>query len=91
MEVQVECITLSGTTRQHEHITNIGGTNPDKKRWNLPLNDAIVGIENKTYKFFVLVGGQKVWVEVVSRNGRKYLRTIANGKETDNLLSLPNC
>jgi len=53
---------------------------------------AIAGIENKNYSFYVFAGGRKVDVIVaVSKHGNKYLKTTADGERPDNLLSLPEC
>ena len=39
--------------------------------------------------FFVMEGETKINVEVVSREGKKYIRTFKDGKETNNLDNLP--
>ncbi len=35
------------------------------------------------------LNGQSVWVDIANHNGRKYLKTRADGYEPNNLLSLP--
>lgn len=57
----------------------------------MPEVDAIAGIENGTYRFFVNAGGRSVRVVVAVRLGRKYLKTEADGETPNNLLSLPEC
>ncbi|MEX2113858.1 MAG: DUF3892 domain-containing protein [Pirellulales bacterium] len=75
-----------------ERITHIGGVNDDKTRWKVTQESAIEGIENGTWKFWVSVGGESVWVVVgKSRFGNKYLKTENDGDEPNNLLSLPEC
>jgi len=54
--------------------------------------EAIAGIESGRWSFFVSVQGRAVAVIVaVSRWGHKYLKTVADGDDPNNLLSLPEC
>jgi hypothetical protein len=57
----------------------------------MPEEDAIKAIENRQWDFFVLVNGREVDVIVASHEGRKYLKTTADGYAPNNLLSLPEC
>ncbi|HEY4289186.1 MAG TPA: DUF3892 domain-containing protein [Puia sp.] len=89
---QVTCITKKGGHyNAHERITNIGGTNANGTPWKLTEDDAIKGIENKTYEFYVTVNQKTVDVVVAIHGGRKYLKTIADGYSPDNLLALLEC
>ena len=90
--VQIRCINKSGRPNPHERILNIGGVNPDGQRWKLTQQQAIDGIEQGRWRFYVSAGGSTVWVVVaVSRYGNKYIKTTADGEQPDNLLSLPEC
>lgn len=92
MRIQIRCINKQPRHDPTERITHVGGLNPDGTRWKLSLDEAIRGIENRTYAFFVVANGREVDVIVgVSSNGRKYLRTVADAYEPNNLLSLPEC
>ncbi|TSJ36551.1 DUF3892 domain-containing protein [Mucilaginibacter corticis] len=88
---QVHCINKRNHSSAHERIAYIGGINPDRSRWKLAENEAILSIEQKKYEFFVSVNGRSVNVVVATHNGRKYLKTEADGYSPDNLLSLPEC
>ena len=84
------CINKRDRMNPHERITHIGGV-AGGARWKLTQEDAISYINNKTWSFYVSVGGNSVWVIVAEREGRKYLKTQNDGLNPDNLLSLPEC
>ncbi len=88
---RISCINKTEGTSAWERIKSVGGVNPDGGRWKLPLNEAIVGIENKTYALFVeRPAGDRVNLVVAkSAAGNKYLKTTADGDQPNNLLSLP--
>ena len=89
---EIFCINKSDRMNAHERITHIGGKNGDGSRWKLTQLDAIVGIEDGTWSFYVSKQGHTVDVIVeVSRYGHKYLKTTADGEHPNNLLSLPEC
>jgi hypothetical protein len=88
----VSCINKRGSHfNPHERISHIGGINSDNTRWKLSEDEAIKTIEDKKYEFYVSAGGKTVNVIVATHNGRKYLKTEADGYSPDNLLSLPEC
>lgn len=87
---RVSCINKSNRTDAHERIQYIGGVSSGT-RWKLSQADAIAGIENGTYTFYVHAGNLEVDVIVASRLGVKYLKTRNDGEQPDNLLSLPEC
>jgi len=92
MSNQVRCVSKSDRFNPHERITLIGGVNTQGAFWRLTQEDAIVGIESGRWSFFVRAGGRVAAVIVaVSRYGHKYLKTVADGEQPDNLLSLPEC
>jgi hypothetical protein len=90
---QVTCIIPDGADAD-QRIDAIGGASggPNNGRWKLPINEAIAGIEDGRWRFWTVADGRNVWVVVAQRpNGRKYLKTEADGYEPNNLLSLPQC
>lgn len=92
IRAEVKCVSKTDRFNPHERITRIGGVNPDGRNWRLSQEEAIRGIENRTYEFFVSRGGRTANVIVaVSRFGNKYLKTEADGEQPDNLLSLYEC
>jgi hypothetical protein len=90
--VRVECVNKNPRNDPYRHITHIGGINSDGTRWKLPEEDAIQGIRDDKWQFYVSVGGHTVNV-VIARapSGRDYLRTNADHYKPDNLLALPEC
>lgn len=90
-DVRVKCIKKTNRTDPHERIHGIGGTNGDGSRWYLTEAQAIIGIENGTYRFYTHVNGKSAWVIIAVHNGKKYLKTESDGYLQNNLLALPEC
>ncbi|MEC0371124.1 DUF3892 domain-containing protein [Paenibacillus chibensis] len=89
---QITCVNKSERYNPHERITHVGGKNADGTRWRITQQDAIQGIENGKWAFYVSAGGRTVDVIVAkSQYGHKYLKTVADGSQPDNLLSLSEC
>ncbi len=87
---QIRCINKNPRLDPHHAITHIGGF--INSQWKITLDDAIGKIERNEWRFYVeRPVGNRVWVIVASRNGRKYLKTEADGDAPNNLLSLPEC
>jgi len=86
-QLQVTCITKRPSHYDpHERIQAIGGAG-----WRKSEDEAIRDIEQGTNSFYVSAGGRTVRVVVASHNGRKYLKTEADGYSPDNLLAQPEC
>ena len=77
----------------HERIKGIGGFNPDNKRWWLAIEDAIRGIREGKWQFYVEnPAGHRVNVTIArSLSGHEYLKTVTDGEHPNNLLYLPEC
>lgn len=92
---EITCISKSERHSTHERITHVGGKSGAKEGggpWRISQEEAIKGIEERVWAFFVTKNGSKVNVIVsTSRYGNKYLKTTADGEYPNNLLSLPEC
>ncbi|MGX1786141.1 DUF3892 domain-containing protein [Bosea sp. NPDC055332] len=85
-DVQVTCINKIPRNDPHEGITHLGNSTG---KWT---RQAVIDwIERKENTFYTLVQGNRGNIGVVNGPNGKYLRTYADGKWNDNLLSLPEC
>lgn len=89
---QITCIIPDGADSDRR-IDSIGGASGGEGGggWCIKLDVAIKGIEDEKWRFWTHANGKSVWVIIATRNGRKYLKTEADGDEPNNLLSLPLC
>lgn len=91
MANRIDCINKDDRYSPHERIQNVGGPKDDGSRWKVTTDEAIQGIEAGRWSFYVHAGGRSVNVIVAVHEGRKYLKTEADGYSPDNLLSLREC
>ena len=85
-DIQITCINKQPRNNPHEGITHLGNA---AGKWT--PQQVIASIEAPEHTFFTLVNGNKGDIRVVDGSNGKYLRTYADGKLNDNLLSLPEC
>jgi len=89
---EIKCINKTDRFDPHERITAIGGVNPNGSSWKLSQEQAIQDIKAGKYAFYVSKNGQVVDVIVAkSRFGNEYIKTVSDGEQPNNLLSLYEC
>ncbi len=88
---QVVCITKrGGHYNPHERISHLG-IRTAQGRSVYTQEQIISWVESRQHTFFVANAGRTAEVVVATRNGRKYLKTTADGADPSNLLSRPDC
>ena len=53
MAVEIKCINKQDRYDPSERITHVGGLNDDMSRWKLTQKEAIEGIDNGKWEFYV--------------------------------------
>jgi hypothetical protein len=90
--IEIQCVQKTPGTHPWDQIQSIGGINPDGDAWRITHEQAVAGIESGAYSFYAVVGTHTFEVVVgLARDGRRYLRTVADGEQPHKLLSLPDC
>ena len=87
--VQVQCINKQPRDNPYEGITHLGGKAGGGWKWT--RKQVVDSIRDKSNMFYTLVDGNRGDIGVVEGPNGPYLRTYADGKWNDNLLSLPEC
>ncbi len=92
LRLEIICIEKDDRFNPDQRILRIGVKNANGTSWSITQKDAIEGIKNKKWSFFVKKGLHTVDVIVSkSRFGNGYIKTSNDGDSPDNLLSLPEC
>jgi hypothetical protein len=85
-------VTCTVKLEAHACISHLGCHTTTNVYLNLSEAEVIRRIESRADTFFVeRPSGHIVEVVVAEREGKKYLKTEADGERPDNLLSLPDC
>ena len=93
-DVRVDCINKTNRTSAHERIHSLGGPQPSGGgRWKMSQQDVIRAIDAREHTFYVeRPAGHRVdLIVAVSPLGNRYVKTIADGEQPDNLLALREC
>jgi hypothetical protein len=96
MAVKITCVNKDNGRHYdpHEAITFLGWVNEQTRAsGRSSLADMVNFLERQNGQAYVKdrFGNVAYLVVRVSSNGNKYVKTIADGKITDNLLNLPEC
>ena len=96
MAVRIRCIKKDHGNHDnpHEGITDFGWVNEQTRATGQSTREGMVQfLEKQGGKAYVKdIFGNIAYIGIVTSGwGTKYLRTYADGKWTDNLLSLPEC
>lgn len=90
ISLRIDCVQRAGG-----RIVAVGGPNlgsDERSRFLLPVAEVVRLIESGRFQFYVQEHGQRVAVRVIApKNARKYLRTLADRKDPNNLELLPVC
>lgn len=70
-------------------MQGVGG--PGGGGWYRTVDQMINLIDGGDKFWTVDTSGNSVWIITASRNGRRYIKTEADGAEPNNLLALPHC
>jgi hypothetical protein len=87
-QFQVNCHKPDNTDPDRR-IQGLGGKG--SSQWYRTIDHLISLIEGGDKFWTVDPQGNSVWIIIATRNGRKYLKTTADGIEPNNLLALPVC
>ena len=83
----VNCINKTDRQDPWERIRRIGGDWGRREQ-----QDAVRDIKTGLHTYYVVRGGREVAIVVAkSRFGNEYLKTEADGENSNNLLELPEC
>jgi hypothetical protein len=89
---RIMCIQKGEGTKPHELITHIGGRTSAGMRWKLSLTEAIAGVRDGLWAFYIGASGGNIEVEVAKDgDGAEYLKTGRDAIEPRHLLDLPDC
>jgi hypothetical protein len=94
MSVKITCINKDGGDHYdpHEAITYLGWVNESTGKKGRATKLEMVDFIEKGNQAYVQGRIKKVYLEVkTSSHGNKYVRTIPDNIESNNLLSLPEC
>ena len=90
-DLRIDCINKTDRASAHERIHNVGGVQ-NGTRWKQTETASIAAIESGQHTYYVEQPvGHRVNVIIAQLNGKKYLKTEADGEQPNNLLALPEC
>ena len=94
MTVRITCINKSGGDHDNPHaaVSHYGWLDPSGNRGRMSRDQAVEWTEDGNFSYVENRYGNRVYCYVrTSSNGVKFLQTQADGRDTNNLLELPEC
>jgi hypothetical protein len=89
--IRIGCISRTPRDDPWERVESVGGVGPAGTSWQLTRDDAVARVEDGTYDFYIGEGRRTVDVIIATHGGHRYLKTVADDEQPDDLLSLPEC
>lgn len=92
--LRIRSVVKTERPSAHEQIQAVCGIKPDGSHWSLTQDEAIAEIEDGVSLFYVERGGGTRRFDVIvamDLHARKYLKTVADREQPDELLYLPSC
>ena len=89
---RIRHVVKTDRTSAHECIDSICGINLDGSHWTLTQDKAVSAIEDGISMFYIERAGKRFDVIVaLDIHAHKYLKTVADRDQPDELLYLPPC
>lgn len=89
---EVTCIVADPRGNPPTNLTHVGGGTPRGREWRLTIDEAIAGINEEKWQFFVSLGRTRHTLVVgTTKLGFKYLRSENDAQDMTILLTLPEC
>lgn len=91
--LRIRHIVTTDRPGPHETIRAVCGANPDGTHWTLTQDQAISQIEDRISEFYIeRPGGQRFdLVVTMDLHANKYLKSVPDRDQCNELLFLPNC
>jgi hypothetical protein len=91
--LRIRSVVKTDQTSPHERIDAICGVNLDGSHWTLTQDKAVSEIEDGISMFYIERGGGKRFDVILAMDihAHKYLKTVADKDQPDELLYLPAC
>ena len=89
---EVTCVVADSRSAPPANLTHVGGGTPRGRGWRLAIDEAIEGILEGRWQFFVSLGRTRHTLVVgMTKSGFKYLRGENDALDATILSTLPEC
>ncbi|PYT70776.1 MAG: DUF3892 domain-containing protein [Acidobacteria bacterium] len=91
--LRIQQVVKSNRPSAHGQIQAICGIKPDGSHWSLTQDETIAQVEDGISLFYLeSARGRRIDIIIaMDLHARKYLKTVADGEQPDELLYLPRC